>query len=114
MLTGLERAKLWYWNNKYNPKFIERKRLWSIKYRAKQAAYIKAYNLKRGFNLSVEDYNDMKKSQDDACKICGRKVKLAVDHCHTTNKVRGLLCITCNTHLGWYEREKINIERYLE
>jgi len=38
------------------------------------------------------------------CEICGRnksefKKGLAVDHCHETGKIRGLLCYLCNTNL---------------
>lgn len=39
------------------------------------------------------------------CQVCGVEEsklnkRLAVDHCHTTGKVRGLLCSKCNTALG--------------
>lgn len=43
------------------------------------------------------------------CAICGDEgVKLVVDHCHDTNKVRGLLCYRCNTLLG-QARDDISI-----
>lgn len=35
------------------------------------------------------------------CAICGTHGKLFVDHCHTTSKVRGLVCNACNVVLGF-------------
>jgi len=48
-------------------------------------------------------------AQNGKCAICdsdygghrnGEQKALAVDHCHTTNKVRGLLCEPCNQAIG--------------
>ncbi len=67
--------------------------------------------LKRKYNLTVEGYEQMLQHQNGVCKICkgldpsGRR--LAVDHCHTTGEIRGLLCPSCNTALG-------RIEQYLK
>lgn len=41
--------------------------------------------------------------QNGKCKICGKEQpnkKLATDHCHTTGKIRGLLCDPCNRGIG--------------
>jgi hypothetical protein len=36
------------------------------------------------------------------CDICGRRTgRMAIDHCHDSNRVRGLLCKDCNLILGW-------------
>lgn len=71
-------------------------------------------NIKRRFGLTREQYNEILKSQNFSCAICENKetsvdprtgtVKsLAVDHDHTTEKVRGLLCWRCNGTIGKVE-----------
>jgi hypothetical protein len=61
-------------------------------------------HIKRKFNLTQEEYNDMLKAQNGVCATCNQKCKtgnhLAVDHDHKTGKIRGLLCKDCNTSLG--------------
>jgi hypothetical protein len=40
-------------------------------------------------------------AHDGNCEICGRKpMKLCIDHCHTSGKIRGMLCTQCNSLLG--------------
>jgi len=54
------------------------------------------------YGLSVEQLLEMLKDADGLCNICKRNpVKwLVVDHCHSTLKVRGVLCEKCNQALG--------------
>lgn len=81
------------------------------KWRAKNPEKVIAYNIKNRlrikFNLSVEDYDSMLKKQKGVCAICKKSCKsnrqLAVDHCHKTGKIRGLLCMKCNNALGGFE-----------
>jgi len=63
------------------------------------------------YGVTDEDYSDMLEAQDYSCAICGISERdyrdkynksLAVDHCHTTNKVRALLCEWCNKGLGHF------------
>lgn len=67
----------------------------------------KANNLKRYFGLTLEEYDRMLAAQDGKCGICGGVDKtfahLAVDHCHKTKKIRGLLCNACNRALGAFK-----------
>lgn len=61
--------------------------------------------LQRKFGITLAQYNEMLEKQGGKCKICKADPKtlskdLAVDHCHNTGKIRGLLCIACNTALG--------------
>ena len=63
--------------------------------------------IKKVFGITFDDYNRMLKSQNNRCAICNstatgnrRHKNLNVDHCHTTGKVRGLLCHGCNSGIG--------------
>ena len=66
--------------------------------------------LKKMYGLTLEEYNKMSNSQKHVCKICGESepynTSLAVDHCHTTGKIRGLLCSNCNRALGFMKDSK--------
>ncbi len=61
-------------------------------------------HLKRSYNISIEQYDMLFKSQHGVCAICSMPPrdsrKLVVDHDHETNKIRGLLCDKCNFMLG--------------
>lgn len=69
---------------------------------AKQRARDKEYQRKYGITLA--HYDEMLKAQQGVCAICATScdtgMNLAVDHCHNTKKVRGLLCKNCNTAIG--------------
>ena len=63
----------------------------------------KGYHLKHMFGITIEDYNTMLEDQEGACAICKKPEdtkSLAVDHDHTTGRVRGLLCAKCNKAIG--------------
>ncbi len=66
-------------------------------------------NYKNKYNLTIEEYNEILKGQNNCCKICsstnpGTRIRrFHVDHCHSTNVVRGLLCESCNRALGQFK-----------
>ena len=71
-----------------------------------------------GYICDTNEYNEMFRKQKGCCAICGTHQtkltkQLAVDHCHKSGKNRGLLCTTCNTHLGIYEKYKYVFDNYL-
>lgn len=84
------------------------------------------YHFKKKYNLSVEQYNDILRSQNNRCFICNRTAdeaqpgkknrienNLSVDHCHKLEKqgmmaIRGLLCFSCNAVLGKFN-DDINL-----
>lgn len=63
------------------------------------------------YGMTVEDYEALENAQNKKCAICGSEStnnsragkRLFVDHCHTTDKIRGLLCSTCNHGLGQFK-----------
>jgi len=61
----------------------------------------------RRYGITLEQYNQMLENQNNVCKICKQSCssgrRLAVDHCHTTGKIRGLLCGNCNKALGCFK-----------
>ena len=62
-------------------------------------------NLKRFYGMTIEQYENKLQSQDCKCEICGihqdkLDYKMYIDHNHTTNKIRGLLCRMCNYAIG--------------
>lgn len=80
-------------------------------YRKNNPQKMKAIDLKKRFGISLEAFEQMMEKQNSVCKICGlaersvdhrtKQIRhLAVDHCHTTGRIRGLLCSDCNTAIG--------------
>lgn len=62
-------------------------------------------HLLRTYGISIEEYNAILERQGGGCAICEAKPedgrnRFAVDHCHATGKVRGVLCHGCNGALG--------------
>lgn len=58
------------------------------------------------YGLTLEQYDLMREQQNFSCAVCKAhestvfRKKLYVDHCHATNKIRGLLCAACNSAIG--------------
>ena len=59
---------------------------------------------KHKYGITLAQYNEMAQQQGHVCAICKEAEtsnrNLAVDHDHSTGKVRGLLCVNCNSALG--------------
>lgn len=73
------------------------------------------------YGLTVEQYQAMIEAQNGVCAIC-REVprhrsrtegRFLVDHCHTTGKVRGLLCHNCNVSIGLLKEDPVRIRALL-
>lgn len=91
----------------------------AVEHRLRDATYAHRLKLQK-YNMTPEDYTAMLKEQFGGCAICKRhpqeKRRLAVDHCHTTGRVRGLLCAPCNVSLGAFDddpRRLLEAAKYL-
>jgi hypothetical protein len=75
------------------------------------------YMLKKVYGITKEQFNNFAEKQDNKCGICYKnftnKVPFNpnVDHDHTSNKIRGLLCGKCNRALGLLQDDPIIIKR---
>jgi len=76
----------------------------SCTWQAANKGRVRTNYLKRNYKLSTEQYDAMLKGQGYQCACCrvtfSEDQKPAVDHCHKTGKVRGLLCANCNRAIG--------------
>ena len=96
------------------------------RWREQNPAKTRDTDLKRMYGITLEQWQEMFDNQDGRCAVCGKEESavhhsgkrrnLAVDHCHDTGIVRGLLCTECNRGIGSF-RDNIefleNAIRYL-
>lgn len=80
---------------------------------------VKEQKLKKEYGISLEQYDEMFRKQKSSCAICGThqddlKLKLSVDHCHETKKVRGLLCGKCNRGIGFLNDDANIVSKALD
>ncbi|WP_254716163.1 endonuclease VII domain-containing protein [Actinomadura sp. WMMB 499] len=69
----------------------------------------------RTYGLGPGEYDKLFEAQGGVCAGCRqpRRERLSVDHCHTTQLVRGLLCRRCNGHILPYSKDSPEVLRRL-
>ena len=99
-----QRVKVW---RRKNP---EKRKLQLAKEGRKE--YTQNKHLRYSFGITLDEYKKKLVLQNNVCAICkqpetsllaGKVKRLAVDHCHVTGKIRGLLCTNCNLALGGFK-----------
>ena len=63
-------------------------------------------NYKHRYGISPEEKLTMLESQNYKCKICAAALNFStanLDHCHSSGKIRGILCCNCNRALGLFQ-----------
>jgi len=117
------RAKL---KLRQNPEKNLQKLTYQQQYREENRKALSDKERQRRFGITPEGYSDLFKSQNGTCAICkqpetatrlGKVKALAVDHCHQSGAVRGLLCADCNMGIGKLKEDKnilLSAIQYLE
>jgi Autographiviridae endonuclease VII len=102
------RTALWKRKNreKVTASELRRRAAWTPK---KRGEYYQRNDLWRYYGVTTEWYNDTLASQGGGCAVCGtlpgvQRKRFAVDHCHVTGTLRGILCHHCNTALARLEQ----------
>lgn len=78
--------------------------------------YKRDAELRRSYGITRDQLNAMLEAQDHRCAICGGErngagTRLHIDHCHTTGRIRGLLCGKCNSAVGLLDDDPERAER---
>lgn len=71
------------------------------------------------YGIGVGQYRELVLAQEGRCALCAQPLgaRHEVDHCHSTGRVRGILCTGCNTGLGRFGDDPDRLReaaRYLE
>lgn len=103
-----EEVKCWRQKNPEKIKNIQHR--W-IKNNPLRASKIQFSYLLRCRGLTMPEFVKMRESQGGLCGICREDKPLCIDHCHKTEKVRGLLCKQCNSAVGLLQESFSNLIR---
>lgn len=99
------------WDKEFRLQNLEERRASQKRYRDSNPEKMKNAKLRYAYGITLAEYNKMREVQSDSCAVCKRheselSKKLVVDHCHTTGKIRKLLCSPCNVRLGVLENKE--------
>lgn len=101
-----EQVKL---DRKINP---DKYKNWQQKHMEKEGELYPMKAAARRRKITLEHYQELIDKQNNKCAICkqeetrmhnGKLTRLCIDHCHSSGKVRGLLCHACNTAIGKFK-----------
>lgn len=117
-------SKRWYYRQLDDPAYVKRRAEYAKRYRSANPLsdeYKKRHRERQRFSkygLDQDKFDKLVKKRGGTCGICLKvSVRLEVDHCHATEKFRGLLCHNCNVALGSLRDSIPNLKRaisYLE
>jgi hypothetical protein len=105
-----------FWDTKYAPgsnktNTLAQRAEYMREYRKRRPRNVRNTELKKHYGITLDNWEVIYLAQNGVCAICkqtelesgNRYANLAVDHCHATGRVRGLLCNNCNRALGLFK-----------
>lgn len=107
-------------NQEYQKKYFTPER--NNHYNKKYFLTRKDTKLQKRYGITLENYNSLLAKQNNCCAICsisiddhqslkGSNKHFAVDHCHKSGRIRGLLCYKCNMGLGYFDDDPQKISQ---
>ena len=93
------------------------------KAREEKNAYERARRAKHGhrwikiksrYGITEIDFRRIVDEQGGRCACCKERLPVDIDHCHRTNRLRGLLCRACNVGIGLLGDNAEGLKRALE
>ncbi len=71
---------------------------------------------KHRYKINGEELSNLIEEQNNKCAICNIELtkEFLIDHCHKTNKVRGLLCRDCNFAIGLFKDNVKTLENAIQ
>lgn len=118
-MTEVQREKqrlyMQKWREKNRELHNESARLSHQKHKHKHKEKRESNRLLKTYGITLEQKRQMIVQQGGKCLICLGEIDESshTDHCHVTGRVRGILCSSCNTKLGWYETNQDRVDAYV-
>jgi len=98
-MTIKEQQRSYYLRNK--DKVLARSKAYYESHKDQHRVSARKYKLRTKYGLTLEQYEAMLAAQNGKCSICkNAHDKMCVDHCHSSGRIRGILCDPCNTAIG--------------
>jgi Autographiviridae endonuclease VII len=102
----------WYAKPENRQRHIENTRIWRAANKQRHDDNARRSDVRKKYGLSLEEYRALKFGK--VCQACGSSIKLCLDHCHKTRKIRGILCVSCNLALGLLDDSTARIDGLLK
>lgn len=68
------------------------------------------WRIQKTYGITQAEVSAMAERQKMLCAICQLRKPLCVDHCHSTGKVRALLCRACNFGIGSFHDDTSKLD----